>query len=929
MPTTQELADYLLETAPEHEGWSLVESSNAKERIDDLLDWARGMTAFQWQLDWNVRRPQLGLVLLWLESEVARRHASDGTLWPVLGNLNLIPWSPAVHSILFLDAEHSTQSHRELLRHAAEFFSLRHTFHEDDAQNYYRLICLQFGFTRDDAIVRLASWLSGQIAPISVQRILEADDSGALVFQEMWRSLRMFRLGKLSLKLLESRLRSNPWALPEWCAELIVAANRSYARNQEAEDIAAAEVAFFTIPRLGLTDQGTPYFTTSLCNLGEFGLDSDEYEFKAGEHTLARLIRQEDGTHYSDAPQAICIPLKPSVGLSLVGSDGKVAQHDEAILWDMEEEVSVFSPRTGLLFPPGQKLRSGVEVYLVASADIQFTPQPAESFDLALGYRLHRIASGWNGSLQALLDDEVMWSSEAMAARPQGGSNGVSAAFTGTLDLRTEKWRNANPPWSLPIRITIPVGWEFNRLRWRRGDGILVQLHQPPAHLTLTEQDAIRPVILRIQITNGVRHQTELLRVPVPFVAALHWTPDCRPRHQRLGRKLLLGDAAKGPWSFHLPLRNGEPIDPRTCSFLEGGKLHSNRLKVRPFALPDLGGYGASLRIVDDPYQNAQSVLEVSPCVLDNGVIGSVRWMEEEATFLIQSRFTGIGLEHCLLAWSFIDEGPSVIEKIDLDKLETAVGGWKWRPGSERRLLGLTLFYRGVRLGSWFDGANLPQAIMERAPGTPAEVAAPLRAWKAPILQRGDANGNEYANWLRQHWVEVLPVWLTVGEIQGPGGFVWSVPSLSEAWTNAVGDLLLDAWPSPSVESVSEIVDALSPGQQRLNAIGNAMWRIAEVCPILAVRVTRVFLEEFVTDAERRQFFQMILSFSDLSVDTNKLARIAQQLNRDGFWLHRTMRPLHELENNGPNASSHAYRLLSKNKDYRLYALGRWLREIH
>lgn len=64
MPTTSELAELLLETAPEHEEWSLVESSNAAGRFDDLLDWARGMTPFQWQVDFNIRRPQLGMVLL-------------------------------------------------------------------------------------------------------------------------------------------------------------------------------------------------------------------------------------------------------------------------------------------------------------------------------------------------------------------------------------------------------------------------------------------------------------------------------------------------------------------------------------------------------------------------------------------------------------------------------------------------------------------------------------------------------------------------------------------------------------------------------------------------------------------------------------------------------------------------------------------------
>lgn len=928
MPTTSELADILLETAPEHDGWSLVESRNTAGHFDDLLDWARGMTQDRWELDAAIRRPQLGLVLLWLESEVARRSAGEGTLWPILANRELVPWSPPVHAELFTGDGAATATHRGLLEVTARHFGLRHTFDEEEGQHWYRLLYLQFGFTHDDAVQRLAPWLSGQLLPVSVQRLLEASDPGALAFQHMWHSLRMFRLGNLSGAVLEARLRSNTWVLPEWCSELIRSATLSNAQIREMADIEAAEVRFFTSPRLGITGDGVPYFATSLCNLSELTLDSEEYHFNAGEQTLARLIRQPSGDYYSDAPEAIRLPLQPSVALSMVGSDGRIAQHDEVILWDMQEEVSVFSPKTGLNFPPGQKLREGAEVYLIASADVNFTPAPAESFTLGLGYMLHRIESGWNGALEGRLDHEVIWSSETVVAASTGDSAEVSAAFADTLDLREDMWRDSDPPWSLPIRINIPEGWLFCRLRWRRGDGRLVELNQLPTHLTLTEQDAIRPLVLKIRISNGLHYQTRVLRVPVPFVAILCWRRDGHPRIQGPRRKLLLGEAAKLPWSFYLPQQNGEPTDPRKCSFLEGGTLHG-RLKARPSVLPDLGGYGASLSIVDDPYQIGGLVMEVSPCVLDGGVIGSVAWKEEDHAFHIKSRFTEIGPDHRLLIWYSEEDGPSCVKEIDRISLKVTEDGWRWLPGGRPKIHGLALIYRSVRLGSWFNGVNSSLTAIQRPPGTPAEVAALVRAWKAPILQEEGEHARRYAEWLREHWVTVLPVWLADGELRGPGELSWPAQPLAKSWKNAVADLLLAALPCPTPESARQIVEALSPGLPPLHAIGTSVWKLAEVCPILATRVANLFLSNFVSHAERHHFFEMLLASHELRVDEERAAEIAGiHGERDAFWLQQTVPAFHAIQTGGKSAVSHAYRLLSKSKDYRLYALGNWLRDI-
>lgn len=928
MLSTQELAERLLETAPEHEGWSIVESPNAHGYYVELLEWASGHTLSSWGADLAIRRPQLGLVLLWLESEVARRRGGEGILWPILSNREIVAWHDRVHSELFNEAGHPTQQHRVLLRGAAIHYGLRHTFEEEGGMHWYRLIYLQFGFTHDDAVERMAAWLSGQIPPISVQRLLEAGDSGALAFQQVWRSLRMFRLGNLPKAMLESRLRSNPWVMSEWSGDLVESARRSIAQILEVADLEAAELQFFTSPRLAVTDDGQPCFSISLCNLSELELESEEYELKAGKNVLAKLIRQPDGTYYSDAPEAIPLPLQPTVALSLVGNDGKIAGHDEAVVWDPNEEVSVYSLRTGLMIPAGQRIRSGAEVYLAASADISLSPEPTESFELGLGYRLHRVASGWSGVLEARLDDDVVWSSVAFSTSADQGSAGVTGRFTSVLDLREGNWTKIDPPWRLPIHIQIPEGWSFTRLRWRRSDGVRVEFDRLPEHLTLVEQDAVRPVVLRVRIHNGARYRTDALRVPVPFIAALKWTREGKVYHHEPGRKLLLGDAMQRTWSFSLPAKGHEPLDPRTCSFVEGGTLH-HRLKSRPSTLPDLGGYGAPLHIMEDPYRRNSSIMEVAPCVLDGGVLGSVVWDTEKRVFHIRSTFKELGPDHRLLVWYSDGDEPSQVLGVAPACLSSDEVALHWCPPSQVHLHAVALFFRGFRLGSWFDFRSSSRIAVEKPPGAVSETAALLRAWKAPLLQEDGGHFGCYCEYLGEHWVEILPVWLSTDTLKGPAGLEWPSPPLSSNWLGVVSELLLCALPRPTEKSAGELVEALASGKHGMHAIGAAVWRIADACPILAVRVARVFLKEFVTNGDRQAFFNLILGCTELSTGEEREDEIGKvHGNRDGFWLRQTLPTLQSIEEKGPAVIPHAYRLLSKCKDYRLYALGRWLREI-
>jgi hypothetical protein len=144
-----------------------------------------------------------------------------------------------------------------------------------------------------------------------------------------------------------------------------------------------------------------------------------------------------------------------------------------------------------------------------------------------------------------------------------------------------------------------------------------------------------------------------------------------------------------------------------------------------------------------------------------------------------------------------------------------------------------------------------------------------------------------------------------------------------------VSEFLFARLPVPNDKTANELVESLVPGMRGANAIGSAVWKLAEVCPILAARVARIYLKQFVTTAERLLFFQQFLAIPELSITDERAEEIARKHgNRDGFWLETTVPTLRAIEKNGIAAIPYAYRLLSKTMDYRLFALGRWLREI-
>jgi hypothetical protein len=212
-----------------------------------------------------------------------------------------------------------------------------------------------------------------------------------------------------------------------------------------------------------------------------------------------------------------------------------------------------------------------------------------------------------------------------------------------------------------------------------------------------------------------------------------------------------------------------------------------------------------------------------------------------------------------------------------------------------------------------------------------SEIAAVLRAWKAPLLQEDAENFDRVSSWFAEHWLEALPVWLSEGSVAGPDGNQWIVSSrITEEWGSVLRILLMESFPVLDDQIVGVLVESLAPTETGIQAIGSALFKMADACPILAARVTRNYLEEFVGRREKLAFLEMFSALSDFKVSESKAEEIARRHgNLDGSWvMNHAIPTLQQMERDGVVAVPHSYKFLSNSKDFRQFALGKWLREI-
>lgn len=286
--------------------WSIAELRMDNEDFARLNAWAEAMSGptireltkddwswFNPKVRGRPRRASVGLLLLAVAAEAARREATEATLWRYIRHRPDGELRFAADSVLFQGDAQSAVFNEAVIQ-AVQEFGLRNATDAIEGKRYYSTVFLQFGFGLLDARKRLAGWLSGQTPQVAIEVLASRDHPlGSESFASFWRDLRHGRGRLMPPGTLLAKLRASPWILPGWADELIEIAGRSLP-SWSRDGRSASDVELETIlesPRLRWAGDMGPHFSCKISNLSADRLDGNEYTLRVDRRIVARIDR--------------------------------------------------------------------------------------------------------------------------------------------------------------------------------------------------------------------------------------------------------------------------------------------------------------------------------------------------------------------------------------------------------------------------------------------------------------------------------------------------------------------------------------------------------------------------------------------------------------------------------------------------------------
>ena len=200
--------------------WSMVELGFTETDYQLLRAWGEKGTLTKKQLDTKVNvnglsmsgREVVGLLIIVFTTEIGRRDAAEGELWPylyqVLGDdirLGLMTKT--------LDHAYPKPWLKSEIEKAYRQYNLRHVFDTDGTQAWIRSAYLQFGIT-SQGLKRLPWWLCGHGTPTAISDLTGKGDNRSPLFTQLWNTLQECRWGAINATEARRQLADNPWIPP-------------------------------------------------------------------------------------------------------------------------------------------------------------------------------------------------------------------------------------------------------------------------------------------------------------------------------------------------------------------------------------------------------------------------------------------------------------------------------------------------------------------------------------------------------------------------------------------------------------------------------------------------------------------------------------------------------------------------------------------
>lgn len=887
----------ILACAPAHRPWSLAELSLVEGDVEWLMAlFERAtVTALRSFLSGPSRfegysaDAQLGAVLLLLESELARRHASEGMLWSAIHQQ--VAWRDDASRFLFNHRQPNAR-HKACLEAAAKELGLRCAFGEDSAQEWYQSVFLQCGFSKKSFEARLPQWLSGENTPVSVARLLGNDVRySSATFATMWVALRDYRHGSLDRDGLTRALAASPWVLPEW-HDSLMQLSRAERHSSAAEDgrveesvsagkqptpgDSAADRRFLSEPRVRWSN-GVLQFVCDLTLSESLDLEDDVDVVICGQ-VVSRLIMQSDGSF--DATQTeIDLPTISSSVVAELRSLSEIAVATQALtLWDGAEDVDGYVLKTGRRIDPSSREFSERETLLIYSADLRI--EPARQCVAVLGNRSRhvvRLLPQETANTRLFLENELLWEPDAPA----------HPAWRDRVQVVVEL-RPRDVPTHFRIRVSHPSDVTPTSLRFRRK---LLELQHDSGS---SSSSAWLPLDPELRIAESVA-VTVLMRKGDETTELRRRVPLRLPGH--FWRRSNVWEPV--PLRLTCELRELEQADFRLSppeSEIKGdrwqlfeGRRWIGAVQDRPQRITAVEGWGAPLILRAAPYNCCQHEQPLLLGLTNRGEIRDVGFGPDGAVTISLLRPITPDESHAVVVldelgeMTFI-EGTELAERRQDDSTAAVWRLSSLRGTNDRRILALAIAYNGERLGSWWqhDWTDVFRQPSNLADGDVARwasgVADGLRWLHLPLLSRDD--GPHLHEFARAFAVPVLTAWLSQRVSRR-----LIHDAVGEGWLCVVRAVLAD-W-QPTAEE-ARTLDALL---ERSLSDGNDLplktttMALVGVSPLLAARFVRARLASDFSDvASIHQSRAVITEIKRQLLGRDSTENLVLRVARDVAW---------------------------------------------
>lgn len=829
-----------------HRVWSLAELHPDADDYEWLQSWARALRAEVVARWLNGKRSRvefrgrsvsgeaaIGLLLLFLFAERARRDASESNLWSVLASVDQ---TRGPNAALFRDETqwrifNPSQNYprprvQDSLEAAAYQFNLRHVFSQAaDVQAWRGLIFLQFGFSLHGAKAQLPNWLAG-FRPQGVSRLFRGT-LRAESFRGFWNVLTDYRQGLITDARFRAQLQCCPWVLPEWISDIAAQCHRKRGLGTRSlkDEEADREPEFAEKPEIVWRDDGLPYFRARFKSDELLIEESGSYQVFAGPHAVGLLLVDESGARLDPNADYIEIPSpRSSVALSIRNASGVVIASMALNLWDPCADITLCSWNgkiARVLEGDAYDMSIPARYAILTGRDLECRPVLDWRDIKGCAQRLHLVDSEAR-SPKVYWDEKPIWSPQ-----PNGRTDTLAPIWEREVRLTIRPHGKCLQP-----SVTHPANC---KVRWARALGTALEV-EPGTEVSTKLSCIAAPGQRSLTVALGIDCGTDsaILRKNVQVFSQGAWLL-CEDGWEALDSEGVIETDALLACRLRVDLGDNSRSSRDRWSIVEGHQVLTG-LPQGTLVVSGAAGLGSALRVHPDRFHPSQPDLILGE-VRDSGIIRFVETLPSEEWCVRLARPYEPDSDTKVVWWS--EDGKASIESpIPIDQLT-----WKVATGAEP--FGVGVAFRGERMGAWWSEdwwlklSEFPKVLS----------TARLMRWFRPPLMSSRIR-QSILSFMRRNTIAAVRGWLT--EQEALPGLQWRETHESQ-WRTAVRELLWD-WRPTKDQAVQlakvfgtcaeETADSKSDDAQKArDIVRSATITLARWHPLLMARMLYLLCE--------------------------------------------------------------------------------------